>query len=382
VTASCRPRILLLIPRLGGGGAQRVTELLARHLSPQSYELHLGTILACSTETQTREEFPPWVTLHRLEARRVRAAAWPLLRLLRRLQPDLILCGMAYLNFLVLLLRPLLPRSVRIVVRQNGTVSAALAFGGQPFYTRLLYKLLYPRADRIVCQSRAMAEDLARMVRVPAARLAVLPNPIEIEAIRAVAAEASSTAASASIWSGAGPRLLAVGRLSGEKGFDLLLQALGAVRLRFPSIELAVAGAGEEEDRLRTQAKRLGLEDTVHFLGAVADPAALFPGIDLFVLASRHEGLPNALLEAAAAGLPLLSTPASGGIVELLQDRPGCWLAAQASAAALTAGLLAALGALEPRQRFPHPFIDAFDVECAVQAYADLIDSVLREPAR
>jgi len=374
VPACRRPRLLLLIPRLGGGGAQRVAELLARHLSPRSYELHMGTMLASGARTAPAE-FPPHVTLHGLGASRVRAAAGPLLRLVRSLRPDLILSGMAHLNFLVLLLRPFFPAFTRVVVRQNGSVSAALAHSGQPFYTRQLYRRLYPRADRVVCQSQAMADDLSR--HAPAARLSVLPNPIEIEEVRAVAARSSLESA---CWSGPGPHLLGVGRLEPEKGFDLLLQALAATRKRFPRVELALLGTGKEGASLRGLTEALGLEDVVHFPGLVAEPAAFFPTTDLFVLSSRHEGLPNALLEAAAGGLPLLCTPASGGIVALLRDQPGCWLVEQSSVADLTAALLTALESLPCGQRFPHSFIEAFRVDGAVQAYAELIDAVLGEP--
>ena len=142
-----RAKILILIPHLGGGGAERVTALLAKVLSAEKYELHLGLL----TQTKTGEEtLPASVRIHALGAPRVRAGAFRLLRLVRRLKPDLILSGMFHLNFLVLLLRPFFPRGTRILVRQNGTVSSSLASDRLPCYTRLLYRLLYRRADRII----------------------------------------------------------------------------------------------------------------------------------------------------------------------------------------------------------------------------------------
>jgi len=158
-----RPRLLLLIPHLGGGGAERVTALLARGLSVDKYELHLGLI----TQSETDEDLPSWVTVHALGAPRVRAGAFRLLRLIRRLKPDLILSGIFHLNFLVLLLRPFFARRTCVLIRQNATVSATLAFGGLPWYTRLLYQHLYRHAERVLCQSRAMAEDIARELGIP-----------------------------------------------------------------------------------------------------------------------------------------------------------------------------------------------------------------------
>jgi glycosyltransferase involved in cell wall biosynthesis len=82
----------------------------------------------------------------------------------------------------------------------------------------------------------------------------------------------------------------------------------------------------------------------------------LLPEATLFVLPSRHEGMPNALLEAAAAGLPLVATPASGGVVDLLRGRPGAWLAKEISAKALAVAIIAALEAIRPGERFSQEF--------------------------
>jgi glycosyltransferase involved in cell wall biosynthesis len=364
-----RPRVLLLIPHLGGGGAEQVTALLARGLCGRKYELHLGLV---TQAVAGPAHLPPQVTVHALGAKRVRAGALRLLRLARRLKPDVILSGMARLNFLVLLLRPFFPPGTRVLVRQNETVSAALAFGGQPGYTRLLYRLLYRHADRVICQTPAMVKDLTAELGIPEERLAVLPNPVDVDEIRAAIDK------NPGLWTGPGPHLLAVGRLSREKGFDLLLQALVTMRERFPSAELVIAGAGPEEAALKTECRELGLETAVRFAGYVEHPAAYFPGASVFALPSRHEGLPNALLEAAAGGLPIVALPASQGVVELLRGQPGTWLAPEISSAALAGTLLAALELLRPGERFAHAFIEEFRIDRAIHGYEELIDAVLK----
>lgn len=370
-----RIKVLLLIPHLGGGGAEQVTALLARGLSRQKYELHLGLITQAYPGA---EPPPPWVHLHSLDAPRVRAGAFRLLKLVRRIKPDVILSGMAHLNFLLLLLRPFFLRRTRILVRQNATVSTSLDSRDLPGYTRLLYRLLYRHADRVICQTQAMAHDLTETLGIPEARLAVLPNPVDVEAVRAAAEDPRPPW----IWprlSPFGPHLLAVGRLAREKGFDLLLQALVTVRERFSEADLTIAGAGPQQVALESLSRELGLRTVVRFAGRVDCPAALFSGASLFVLSSRHEGLPNALLEAAAGGLPIVALPASAGLVDLLRSQPGAWLAPEVSSAALAATLLAALEVLRPGERFAHPFIERFRIERAVRAYEDLIDAVLNE---
>jgi glycosyltransferase involved in cell wall biosynthesis len=349
-----------------------VIALLAGGLSPNKYDLHLVVI----TQTADTSEFaatslPPTITVHSLGARRIRSAVVPLLRLLRKLRPQLVLSGMFHLSFLVLLLRPILGFRVRILVRQNGTASAALA--ALPNYHRLLYRLLYRRADCVICQSPAMARDLQESFAIPRSRLKLLPNPIDFDAIR------STSPASPLAWPDSGPHLLAVGRLSPEKGFDILLTSLSLVRQQFPSADLLIAGIGADEPALKVLSRTLSLDSAVRFLGHVAAPASYFPVATLFVLSSHHEGLPNAMLEAAAAGLPIVSTRASEGIVELVDQQPGAWLAAAATCEALADTLITALKTLQPGQRINHAFVAPFALNSALVAWEEFIDQSLAD---
>lgn len=341
-----RTKVLLLTPRLGGGGAQQVIALLARGLSQERFEVHLGLVRSGDPGVGA---MPGRVTLHPLGAGRTRSAAFSLLRLIWRLRPDVILSGAPEISFLVSLLRPFLPRRTRVLARQNSTASAALSRGGLPRYTRLLYRILYPRADRVICQSRAMAEDLARATGIHAEEIAVLPNPVDLEGIL-------SARNAPFLWSGSGPHLLAAGRLVPEKGFDLLIDALGKVRKHYPNADLIIAGSGPEKAALNALCRARGLQDAVHIADTVATPYGFFSGATLFVLSSRYEGMPNALLEAAAAGLPLVATPASGGVVDLLGGRKGAWLAAGITQDALANAILRALASIPPGVRVCHDF--------------------------
>jgi glycosyltransferase involved in cell wall biosynthesis len=368
-----RSKVLLLIPHLGGGGAARVVALLASGLSAERHDVHLGLVTQAGPADK---RLPEWVTVHSLGAGRVRSGTLRLLRLVRRLKPDVILSGMAHLNFLVLLLRPFFPAQTPVLVRQNGTVSTALAFGDLPAYTHFAFRMLYRRADRVICQTQAMAEDLVRETSTPPARITVLPNPIDLDEIRAAVAKGTNS------WSGPGPHLLAVGRLARVKGFDLLLHALAGVREHFPDADLLIAGNGPEEAVLKALCRELGLQNAVRFVGHVDQPTEYFAGATAFVLSSRHEGLPNALLEAAAAGLPIVALPASQGLVDLIQGQPGIWLASEVTAEALTNSLLAALHTLQPGQRFAHPFVEQFSLDQAIRCYEQLIDVVTGEKLR
>jgi glycosyltransferase involved in cell wall biosynthesis len=361
-------RILLLIPHLGGGGAEHVIETLARYLSPSKYDIHLALI----TESRHNSSpLPPHITIHQLRVSRIRYSASKLLRLIWRLRPHVILSGMAHLNLLVLILRPLLPARTRILVRQNGALSATLNSHSTPRLARLVYSAAYCRSHRIICQTESMAQELQSKLHLKAAKLLVLPNPINIPQIRRSAPSSEKTDRCPE------HRLLAIGRLVPEKGFDLLLDAFAALPESFHSAELIIAGTGPQSSALRQQTQTLSISYRVHFAGHTPDPSLLFSHASLYVLSSRTEGLPNALLEAAAAGLPIVATPASPGVANLLRNREGVWLSSEISADALRSALQQAMTAIQPTRRHPHHWIEPYDLSHSIPAYESAIDHAI-----
>ncbi|MET0533575.1 MAG: glycosyltransferase family 4 protein [Steroidobacter sp.] len=116
-----------------------------------------------------------------------------------------------------------------------------------------------------------------------------------------------------------------VGRLSPEKGQEMLLNAMHALTPRWPKLRLKFAGIGPLEDHLRSVARTLGLEDRVEFVGYVKDMPRLYADIDLVVQSSFTEGLPNVILEAAYLRVPIVAT-AVGGTAEVIAHQQSGWL--------------------------------------------------------
>ena len=366
-----QPTILLLIPHLGGGGAERIMAQLASSLSRDRFAVHLGVMTCPKSGTET---LPPGVLVHEIGAHRVLFSALGLLAMVRRLKPDLILCGMFHLSFLVLLLRPLFPHRTRVLIRQNGMLSQSFALKHSGLIRRL-YHATYPKADGIVCQTDAMAAEMADLVG-SRSKIHVLRNPVDVNGIRTKVACATSP------WGGNGPHLLAMGRLSGEKGFDLLLEAFAVVLRRYPTADLVILGQGIEEKRLLDQREKLGLRACVRFPGYAAEPTSWFRGANLFVIPSRHDAFPNVLLEAASVGLPIVMTPCSPGITGFFRGQPGLWLSPEISSNVLADSILDALQTLERAQRFEHRWLDPYDLRDAIPAYEALIQRTLSSQAQ
>jgi glycosyltransferase involved in cell wall biosynthesis len=137
--------------------------------------------------------------------------------------------------------------------------------------------------------------------------------------------------------------LLNVGRLSPEKGQDLLLEAMAPLAQRHPGLTLQFAGTGPEEARLRALAQSLGIGDRVRFLGYIHDMPSLYADVDLLVQSSLTEGLPNVIVEAAYLRVPILATRV-GGTDEVVEHGKSGWLIPAGDVNAIRAGLESFLG--------------------------------------
>lgn len=159
--------------------------------------------------------------------------------------------------------------------------------------------------------------------------------------------------------------LLNVGRLSREKGQDLLLEAMAPLCAGYPGLNLKFAGTGPEEARLRALAQSLGIGDRVHFLGYIHDMPSLYADVDLLVQSSLTEGLPNVIVEAAYLRVPILATRV-GGTDEVVEHGTSGWLIDAGDVNALRAGLKAFLVDPQPfvtmGARAQRRIIDGFSI--------------------
>lgn len=161
----------------------------------------------------------------------------------------------------------------------------------------------------------------------------------------------------------AAPVMMTVARLSREKGLDVLIEAAGIVRQRHPDARFVLVGDGPLEGNLAEQIRRRGLHDTVRLAGFHADVPSVLSAADVFVLPSYMEGMPNAVLEAFAARLPVVAS-AVGGLAEVIEHERTGLLIPPGDAGGLSAavcrilderelaGRLAKAGAERARERF------------------------------
>jgi glycosyltransferase involved in cell wall biosynthesis len=333
-----RKKIVFLIGSLAGGGAERVFVTLLRHLDRNYFEPHLVLLRA---EGELICEVPDDVAVHTLNGARHRRSLaglflmmCSLVQLLWKIRPRTVL-STGRINLVLALARPFLPRGTKLLIRECSVLSARLKSDTRyPYVWRWLYQRLYRWADSVVCLSDSMVKDMTEQFNLPQQRSVRIYNPIDIDLVRGLGKIGGNP------YSGAGPQLVAAGRLSSEKGFDLLLAAMPSVIDRFPNVRLTILGQGPMKNVLAEQVERLGLADSVSFLGFQQNPWPYLCHADLFVLPSRRESFSNALLEALALETPAVAVDCPGAIREIYGENPAVRLVAAGDASGLAEAII------------------------------------------
>ena len=302
-------RIVLAISSLGGGGAERVMTVLAGALAARDHEVWLVTLAPGGDDF-----FPVDSRVRRLglgltgnsptplhgfcaNVRRIRA----LRRIVSRIEPHAVLSFMTSTNILMIL--ACFGLRARVIISER--VDPA-AHHENRIWTGLR-SLLYQFADAIVVQTESIAVWFRSRLWTRT-RIIVIPNPV-----------APASAAERRVRK-TGPFLLAAGRFTHQKGFDLLIRAFGSATALPPELQLVIAGEGPEGQHLRDLAAELGVSERVSFPGRVHELSPLLQSAVAFIMPSRYEGFPNVLLEALAAGVPCVAADCPGAAREILGD--------------------------------------------------------------
>jgi glycosyltransferase involved in cell wall biosynthesis len=389
-------RIAFVIAHLGSGGAQRVVATAANALVERGLDVHLITILddhadifsldprikrhrrsyksfrrpldreVDASEDQKKQPTPDVVSVAtwRSALGRVLGAAVFALDLarrtrwlkgrLRQIQPNAVLSFLTQTNILTVLATRGLP--VRTVLSERN----------DPLLQRnrrrveLLRRLVYRRADLVTANTHGALSALEPFV--PKQKLAYLPNLLKLDESRDFATFGA-------------PTFITVGRLVEQKGLDILLKASASAFAQLPRWQLAIVGDGPLRVDLQALARSLRIAERIVWCGYVGDPIRLMRGAKFFVLTSRFEGSPNALLEAMACGLPAIVTDASPGPLELIGETAG--LVVPVGNVTATAAAIRTLASDEPLRarmgRVARTRAQGQAVDVAIETWLDLL---------
>ena len=364
-------KILQLITGLGQGGAEQIVLDLARGLDRSRFDVSVCSILDVSG--------PQGVYAARLNDIGVGVASlgltrkWQLRRamalkdLIADLQPDILHCHMFHANVLGRWIGrragvPKIVSTVHIAERRR-----------RP-WRFWLERRTDPLGTITVCVSHSVLEFHSKKTGIPRERFTVIPNGIDTA--RFAEPSRSPAEVRAELGIAPGSKIIgSVGRLDAQKGYRYLIPAFARVLGELGDVELVIAGAGPEAAMLRRLAVQAGCADHVHLIGRRTDVPDLLHAFDVFAMPSLYEGLPLALIEAMAAGVPVVASAVDSVPEVLVAGR----LVRPADPAELVDALLDAFQHPDPeqtQQALAHAR-EHYDVSTMVAGYARLYDSLV-----
>lgn len=309
-------RLGLFLPSLAGGGAERVFVELANNFTAQGVAVDL--VLASASGPYVRE-ISGAVRVIDLKCGGVLRAIPGLARYLARERPEALLSALDHANVAAVLARLISRSPTRCVVSMRSVPRTvyreAPSVRGRVLLQ--LMKVIYPLADAIVANSHSVAADLTALLGSER-NITVIYNPLDMDRVERLSREDVGHP-----WAAEGPPIiLSVGSLTGLKDFPTLVRAFARVRSQ-RQCRLVILGEGPERQPVESLLRELGVQDDAYLPGFIGNPFPWMRCARVFVSSSLTEGCPNALMQALACGMAVVSTDCAGGSAEVLEH--GKW---------------------------------------------------------
>jgi glycosyltransferase involved in cell wall biosynthesis len=335
-------RVLYLSSSMGMGGADKLLIIAAQEMRARGHEARIVSLTPLGPMgLQARDLGIPTDSLEMRRGVPDPRGLVRLARIVRSWKPDILHSHMIHANLMARALRLLVPLPALVSTIHN-------IYEGGPGWMAA-YRLTNRLVDQMTIVSQAAADRFIGESIIPKDLLRALPNGIDIAPFRDVPPGARESLRG-SLGIGAEFVWLAVGRFEIAKDYPNMLRAFAKVRERDDQTVLLLVGRGSLQGETEELTRGLGLGDAVRFLGVRDDVPQVMSAADGYVLSSFWEGMPIVLLEAAASGLPIVSTVA-GGNQEVVSDGESGFLVPPRDSEALGRAMLRLMGMAEAERR-------------------------------
>ena len=310
--------ILFCLPNLNGGGAERVLiNIMKYNYSPNEYNVKL---LLVDNIGVYFDFIPEYVEVISLDIKRVRNAFNPLVNKINEINPDIVFSTTNRMNLLILIASFFLKNKPKIIVREPNLPSAQIKNKTLKWWHIFLIKLLYKRADKVIAQTSEMKEEICEYFAIKCDKVEVLINPIDKDAINNLVNHQKNPFDSKYI------NLVAIGRLTYQKGYDILIKSFKKVVAQNSKYRLFILGDGPDRIVLEKLIVDLDLTNYINLLGFKDNPYLYIKYADALVLSSRWEGLPNVVLEAIYLDTFFIATRTVEFLEELTKNNENGYL--------------------------------------------------------
>lgn len=299
-------KICFVIPYLYGGGAERVVAVLASELANEDYPIALIKYCKKENEYPLSEKVETYCMVESEEDYknlRYVQRVFRIRALLREIRPRYVV------PFLPQVARHVFLASLGMKIQAVQTIRTSPWAKNQPLALRIIRDVIIALSYRTFVQTNEQKSYFPRLIQK---KIAVIPNPVSYEMLAAEWEKPESMR-----------KILAAGRLVEQKNFELAIDAVTCLRERGYDVQLSIYGEGEERDHLSQYIHGKDADSYCFLRGRSNDMKEIYRENHVFLLTSNLEGLPNALMEAMAVGMPCVATDCKTGPADLLGSDRG-----------------------------------------------------------
>ncbi|WP_298555607.1 glycosyltransferase [uncultured Algibacter sp.] len=309
-----KKKILFILPTLTAGGAERVISFIAQNINQNNYDSRL---LITGYKKDSAYSIDS-IEVDFLEKHRVLHAIPYIFWYLLKHKPKVVVSSIGHLNTIMGLMSPLF-YNTRFIIREASVISLMGKIHGQQKAKKIfnIYSFLsrksYKMVDKIICQSKDMAEDFENIYNVNKQRIVIINNPItNLPSLKEINISTQKVI-----------KFITVGRLSKEKGQLRVIKLLS--KLKFP-FHYTIIGDGPLKENILTAIKTNELEDKFTYIPFTKEVSKYMALNDLFLQGSYVEGFPNTVLESCFVGTPVLAFNVPGGTKEIIEHQVNGYL--------------------------------------------------------
>lgn len=307
-----KKKVLFFLPNLNGGGAERVTVTILRQLDENKFQIFLVLV---DSSGKLSDLIPSHVKIYDLRVKKTMFSIFKLRKIIRQIKPNFVFSTLYRTHIAVYIAQIGINKKPTIIFRSPNSPKLLLRKKQLNRFMIYLLERAYKKADLIIAQTPEMKEEIIDCHAIEDYKIKVLLNPIDTDLINQKVKNIQNP------FDSNYRNVIAAGRLTEQKGFDVLINSFKRIIQKNDKFRLYIIGANDgARIKLVSLVRSLELDENVFFLGFQTNPYKYFYYSDLYVLSSRWEGLPNTVLENLYLKKPIVATKCISFMETLIEN--------------------------------------------------------------